>query len=202
MADSTTPAGTARQLHALEEEFGLPAAEILDTINRRNRCKIAVRGAIAEAHLIRRLGELQRRGAIGGFEDFDRDGYPDVRVDLSGRSFLVECKNVQKEGLQDTGGRAPPRRRGRTPAPPSITVDFQRTRAPIGHPELRYYAPDEFQVLAACLWNRTQQWDFLIVATRDLPRHATYRDRLATRVVVGEPPGVWTDDLAALLRTL
>jgi hypothetical protein len=31
------------QLHELEREFGLPAREILDVINRRNRCKIAVR---------------------------------------------------------------------------------------------------------------------------------------------------------------
>ena len=42
-------------LEALEDEFGLPALEILDIINRRNRCKIAVRGAIAEAHLLRHL---------------------------------------------------------------------------------------------------------------------------------------------------
>jgi hypothetical protein len=38
-------------LHALEREFGLPAEQILDVINRRNRCKIAVRGAIAEWYL-------------------------------------------------------------------------------------------------------------------------------------------------------
>jgi hypothetical protein len=113
---------------------------------------------------------------------------------------LPGAENVQKEDEGRAGGGASSR--GRRLTPPSITVDFQRTRAPIGHPGLRYYAPDEFHVLAVCLWNRTQQWGFVFVATRDLPRHATYRDRLASKVTVGEPPGIWTDDLAALLRGL
>src|SRR4051794_25979908 len=170
---------TQRQLHELEAEFGLPAHEILDTINGRNRCKIAVRGAVAERHLIRLLDHLKQRGQIDGYEDFDVDGQPDIRVDVGGRSYFIECKNVEKEK---------PRKRGPSP---SITVDFQRTRAPIGHPELRYYAPDEFHVLAACLWNRTQQWQFLFAATRDLPRQPKYLDRLSPKVVVGEPAGVW-----------
>jgi hypothetical protein len=183
-------ARTQRQLHALEVEFGLPAHEILDTINRRNRCKIAVRGAIAERHLIRLLEQFKQRSMIDDFEDFDVDGRPDIRVDVGGRFYFVECKNVEKEKARKGG------------VSPTITVDFQRTRAPIGHPDLRYYAPDEFQVLAACLWNRTQEWRFLFVATRDLPRHAKYAARLSAKVVVGEPTGAWTDDLAALLKVL
>jgi hypothetical protein len=84
------------QLHVLEREFNLPANEILDIINRRNRCKIAVRGAIAEAFLIRYLRALRAARTIDDFEDFDKDGYPDCRVDIDGRSFFVECKNVEK----------------------------------------------------------------------------------------------------------
>lgn len=183
------------QLHDLEREFGLPSREILDIINRRNRCKIAVRGAIAEAHLIVHLRRLVESGAIDGFEDFDLDGMPDCRVDFGGRSFLVECKNVEKLGET---------KRPRKEVPP-VTIDFWRTRAPVGKAWERYYSPDEFQVLAACLWNRTGAWEFRFAATAELPRHPSYEDRILNRVVVdvapsvpGEPP-LWTPDLPSLL---
>lgn len=177
--------GLPARLHTLEEEFGLSAVQILDTINNRNRCKIAVRGAIAEAHLIRELTRLKTAGSIDGFEDFDQDGHPDCRVDVNGKSFLVECKNVQR------GTRGP------------ITIDFWRTRAPIGRPWERYYATDEFQVVAACLWNRTGNWEFRYAATVELPRHPSFTDRLTNKQTV-EPsaPGLWTPDLIGLLSRL
>lgn len=154
------------ELHALEAEFGLSALEILDIINRRNRCKIAVRGAIAEAHLLRLLREMKDAGDISEFEDFDRDGYPDCRVDYHGRPFLLECKNVRNRSSGD------------------VDIDFQRTRNPIGRPWERYYLPSEFEVVAACLWNRSRRWEFVFAATADLPRHPDYRDRVAPKVVV------------------
>jgi hypothetical protein len=180
-------APNAEQLHALEVEFGLSAREVLDVINNRNRCKIAVRGAIAEAHLVRLLRELRARGHIEAFEDFDRDGYPDCSVAYRGRSFLVECKNVRK----------------RTQGP--ISIDFQRTRNPIDRKWERYYLPTEFDVVAACLWNRTSQWDFLFAATIDLPRHAAYPERITTRVVVDTRPvpgSVWSRRLLDVLDRL
>ena len=178
------------ELHALEHEFGLPAWEILDTINRRNRCKIAVRGAIAEAHLIRHLRRLEEAGYIQGFEDFDRDAYPDCRVDYDGRSFFVECKNVQKQKRQ----------RGETEP---VTIDFKRTRNPMANPEARYYGPEEFEIVAACLWNRTRQWVFRFAVTADLPRHPQYPDRILDIVTVdvAESP-IWTANLAILLSRL
>ncbi len=160
-----TELGKTRSIHELEEEFGLSAHQILDVILRRNRCKIAVRGAVAEAHLLGVIGELRTTGVITAFEDFDRDGYPDVRIDFEGRGFLVECKNVEKEKRAA-----------------AVTVDFQRTRNPIGKPWERYYRPSEFDILAACLWNRTGRWEFRYIATADLPRHEKYPDRLSNRV--------------------
>lgn len=183
MDDAPSPA----QLHALEAEFGLSAREVLDIINSRNRCKIAVRGAIAEAHLIRYLRTLRAGGEIERFEDFDRDGYPDCRVDYRGRSFLVECKNVRK------------RVRG------AIDVDFQRTRNPIDRRWERYYLPTEFDIVAACLWNRTGRWEFLFAATAELPRHPLYPDRVATSVVVMPPGGgstIWSQHLPEVLDRL
>jgi hypothetical protein len=190
--------GVGKQLHALEDEFGLPAGEILEIINRRNRCKIAVRGAIAEAYLIRLLRQLREAGTIDDFEDFDIDGHPDCRVDIAGRSFLVECKNVEKLN---------PTRRPRRTEPP-ITIDFQRTRDPKGVAGARYYLPNEFDVVAACLWNRTGRWEFLFAATSELPRHAKYPDRIGNRVKIpvplNQPSGslLWTNDLPSLLNRL
>lgn len=175
-----------RELHELEQEFGLRAADILDIINRRNRCKIAVRGAIAEAHLLRHPADLQARGVIERFEDYDIDGHPDCRVWHRNRAFLLECKNVRKERLVDG-------------AP---TIDLQRTRNPIGKPWERYYLPDEFQIVAACLWNRTRSWEFRFAATKQLPRHSQYSDRLSTVRVVSDASGPWTPDLSEVLERL
>jgi hypothetical protein len=180
------------QLHALEQEFGMSAREVLDVINSRNRCKIAVRGAIAEAHLIFYLRELLRRGAVDGFEDFDRDGYPDCRVDYHGQGYLLKCKNVRKS---ESSG--------------PMAIDFQRTRNPIERKWERYYQPNEFDIVAACLWNRTGKWEFLFAATEDLPRHPQYPDRLATRVIVTPPSAslpthatVWKPRLPEVLERL
>lgn len=174
-----------RYTHWMEKEFGLPARQILDVINGRNRCKIAVRGAIAEAYLIRLLQAMKIEGKITDFEDFDIDGHPDCRVDYRGHAFLVECKNVQK-------GKTGP-----------VTIDFWRTRSPKEKPWERYYQLQEFQVVAACLWNRTGTWDFRFAATADLPRHPEYADRLLNRLEVDlDESERWTADLASLLTRL
>ncbi len=178
--------------HELESQFALSAREILDVIRRHNRCLIAVRGAIAEEHLRRILDDLQRRNSIEGFEQIDQDGRPDFEVRYSGQTFLIECKNVEKPKTQSRSGR--------------ITVDFQRTRNQRLGPEHRFYRPDEFHVLAACLWNRIGRWSFVYVATELLPRHPRHSDRVYNRVVVpladnrlDEP---WSESLIGVLGQL
>lgn len=180
----------SRQLHTLEIEFGLSAAEILDVINHRNRCKIAVRGAIAEAHLKLYFERLVEAGQLERFIDFDRDGYPDYEVVYQGETLLVEVKNVRQYS-------------GKNPDAP-IRVEIQRTRAPIGKPWERYYAPSEFAIVAACLWNRTRQWEYRFAAVETLPRHPQYPDRLATIVPVDRDPeqvpgSIWYRALPELL---
>lgn len=176
------------QLHELEPEFGPSAHEILTVILNRNRCRIAVRGAIAEAHLLRELRRLQDSGAIESFQDFDRDGYPDVKVVREGKSFLIECKNVERKI------------RGQ------ITVDFQRTRNPIDTKWERYYLPTEFDVLAACLYNRTERWEFRYAATKNLQRHRLYPDRLSNRVKLPDAPAIendaWSSSLVHVLEQI
>ncbi|HEY1350495.1 MAG TPA: hypothetical protein VGF67_12805 [Ktedonobacteraceae bacterium] len=181
-----------RKLHDLEVEFGLSASEILDSINRRNRCKIAVRGAIAEAHLYRYLKDLSDKGLIDAFEDFDQDGHPDCSVTFASHTFLIECKNAEKE--QHPASR--------------ITIDFQRTRNQKADPSGRFYSPDEFDIVAACLWNRTREWRFCFAATRSLPTHPHYPHRLSNHVLVdsgdlvSETQRIWLHSLPDLLKRL
>lgn len=178
-------------LHALEREFGLPALQILDIINRRNRCKIAVRGAIAEGYLHQYVSDLQQQGMIEGFLDMDQDGRPDFQVTYQGRPFTVECKNVEKQKR----------------AAISVTIDFKRTRNWKDQPERRFYELGEFDVLAACLWNRTGSWEFRFAATKDLTPHPQYAGRLSDKVVVDVAPtpgqpSIWRPDLADTLARL
>lgn len=182
--------------HPLEQAFELSAYEILDVILNRNRCLIAVRGAIAEEHLKRKLQFLKAEGQIEDFEEYDKDGQPDFVIFLIEQRFRLECKNVEKQkGHKE-----------------EITIDFQRTRAPTGarNPNVgregRYYKPEEFEVLAACLWNRTGKWTYVFVATKDLPRHSEFPDRLSNRVTVplhadslSEP---WSHSLVDVLKHL
>lgn len=182
-------------MHKLEEEFGLSAERILDVINKHNRCKIAVRGAIAEEHLELHLKKLQHKGLIAGFTALDIDGKPDFIVPFSGRSFTIECKNVRKDSGKTT-----------------IDIDFKRTRNPTGRrnasrgPEARFYSPEEFDILAASLWNRTGKWEFAFVATKDLPAHRLHPGRLSDAVVVplkdGEVYPPWSRNLNAILDRL
>ena len=122
--------------------------------DRRNRTLISVRGAIAEVHLRRVLIRLKEEGIISEYEEFDRDGHRDFAVVYQANRFLIECKNAEKEKPRKTPGASP------------ITVDFQRTRNQQRGPQYRFYAPDEFHVLAACLWNRTGRWEFVYIATK------------------------------------
>jgi hypothetical protein len=183
---------TEQKLHDLEAEFGLSASEILDIINQRNRCKIAVRGAVAEAHLNRYLKNLYVQGIIEVFEDFDRDSYPDCSVTFASQTFLIECKNVEKE---------------KRPGSP-ITIDFQRTRNQKDDPSGRFYSPDEFDIVAACLWNRTKEWKFRFAATGSLPGHLRYLNRISNHVTIDtgqllpEVKQVWFSYLPDLLQLL
>lgn len=181
-------------MHPLERDFEMSASEILDVIAKHNRCLIAVRGAIAEEHLERHLEALREQGSITEFTALDKDGRPDFIIPYRNKQFTVECKNVRKP-------------RGKRI---EIDIDFKRTRNPTGKrnqargPEGRFYSPEEFDILAACLWNRTGQWAFAFVATRDLLPHRAYPDRLSDEVVVPYSSGTveapWSTNLMDILN--
>lgn len=153
-ADGTPPR------HVLEEQFALSSEQILDIISGRNRLAVAVRGGVAEHHLEQ---QLMRAPGVSAVRRLDVDAKHDFDVTLKdGRTLRVECKN------------ASPRRT----ADGSYKVEVQKTRASKGDPASRFYSADGFDVVAACLFSSTGQWDFRFGSTRKMPRHSDFPDRL------------------------
>ncbi len=135
-------------VHQLSRELELSETEVLDLIQGARRLKMAVRGWVAEHHLVQKLQ------AVPGVEECrrnDEEGAPDIQLRFEGSALLdVECKNVLRKPTADG----------------SIRVDFQRTRASKSDPCSRYYSSDDFDVLAACLHARTEKWEYSFALTR------------------------------------
>lgn len=162
--------------HVLEEEFDLTSAEILEIIANRTRLAVAVRGGVAEHHLLR---QLQASPDVVSVEPIDRDGEPDLDVTLAGgRRVLVECKNVSPNRYADGSPR----------------VEVQKTRSQRGDPAGRFYRPDQFDVVAACLYAVTGRWEFRFKGTTGMDRHPRHPDRLG---VLHRVDATWSPDLVA-----
>lgn len=176
---ASTEVAASAPLHQLAGEFQLSSAEILDLIESAPRLKMAVRGWVAETHLVRALASLPE---ITECTPIEEDGRPDVRVGLGGgRPLYIECKNVLRRPYADGG----------------LRIDFQRTRAAKGDPCSRYYAPDEFDVVAACLHPRTERWEFRFAPTYSLDPHERCSGKLSNRARIDER---WSPDAVAVLR--
>jgi hypothetical protein len=112
----------------------------------------------------------------------DVEGHPDVRLRFEGSRWLnIECKNVLR---QTAAGKVP-------------RLDFQRTRASKRDPCSRYYGPEDFDVVAACLHAVTEKWEFRYVLPEHLAPHARCRGKLSNNVRVDER---WAVDAQAVLR--
>jgi hypothetical protein len=174
----TTGADAVASLHDLEEQFDMSSTEILEMISKRNRLTVAVRGGVAEHHLARILaGE---RG-VSSVSSLDKDGQHDFDVTMTdGRAVRVECKNCSPERYANG----------------DIKVEVQKTRATQGEPAGRFYRPEQFDVLAACLYGPTREWRFAYRATHLMERHAQHPDRLAPLHRVTDS---WADTLREAL---
>jgi len=154
--------------HKLLDELQIAPEALLDLISSASRLKMAVRGWVAESHL-----EIHLRGIrqISECTRLQGDGRPDISLRWKGsRPILVECKNV----LRTTYAGGIPK------------LDFQRTRASKSDPCSRYYSPDEFQVVAACLHPVTETWTFKFALTTDLPPHTSCSGRIDNNIRVGD----------------
>jgi len=176
-------------MHKLEQLFQLSAADIFDVILKNNRTMMNLKGAIAQEHLERHLLRLKREGVIEDIGRIDKDGKPDFEISFSGTRLFLECKNVQKE----------PKGKNK-----NITIDFWKTRyQKTSGPISRFYHEDEFQLLAACLFNRTGKWGFRFIQTSRLPRHPEDKKRYHNRVSLesSTPYGkYWSDSLLEVLK--
>lgn len=161
--------------HKLLAQFGLPIDKLLDLIAANKRLHTAVRGGVAEQHL---LTLLKRTAGVTGVKKLDLDGQPDFSLQYRRLPLRIECKNVSPKLV-----RGVPR------------VDFQKTRAAKGNPCSRYYAPSQFEVLAACIYPVTQRWDFRFSLTKSLPPHSKCRGKISDRILVDG----WAEDLPSLL---
>lgn len=154
------PPASGAQVHALEEQYALPAQEILEIIGERKRLAMAVRGGVAEHHAGRQLrADASVREARVGHQE----GPPDYFVTLrDGQEVTVEVKNA-----------SPKTYRGGIPK-----VEVQKTRASRGDPLSRLYTTDAFDVLAACMVGPTGTWSFKYKRSANLKPHPDHPDRI------------------------
>ena len=82
-----------------------------------------------------------------------------------------------------------------------LTVDFQRTRSSTDQDgdtrRQRLYHLDEIDVVGACLFYRTMNWQFIFGHSRHFIIHKNYNDRYANKFVIKE--GKWSSDLISCL---
>jgi hypothetical protein len=167
-------------IHALEGEFSLSAEEILDIIRERPRLGMAVRGGVAEQHL---YNLLSADPAVTGLRIGQQEGPPDLFVTMGSAGLVsVECKNVSPKTLKDG-----------TPK-----VETQKTRASKGDPKSRYYAPEQFDVVAACMYGPWRRWEFRYKRSSQLDRDRTYPDRIAA---IQRIDASWSSKLLDALAT-
>ena len=156
-AESARTARASVELHDLEREYGLSAAEILEIVSERSRLAMAVRGGVAEHHLGRVLAKDR---LVKGAETGQQEGPPDFWVTLRTPSSLtIECKNA-----------SPKRYANNDPK-----VEIQKTRASRGDPLSRLYPLDAFDLVAACMYGPTGNWDFRFKRAANWSRIPTTR---------------------------
>ena len=168
---------TTTHLHQLAHEFQLSESEVLDLIASARRLKMAVRGWVAEEHLVRQLNLVE---GVDECERLDEEGRPDVKLIYRGVPLLIECKNVLRQ--RSANGLA--------------RMDFQRTRASKGDPCSRYYSSTEFDVLAACLHAVEEQWTYRFAIPNSLDAHLKCPGKLSNNVRIDDR---WRKDAATVL---
>jgi hypothetical protein len=163
--------------HVLERQFDLTSRQILDIIGGRNRLSVAVRGGVAEHHLERLLTSAE---GVSRVDRLDVDAMHDFDVMLTDHRIVrVECKNASPKRLANGDSR----------------VEVQKTRSSKGDPASRFYPVDAFDVVAACIYPLSGEWEFRFGRTAEMARHRDFPDRLAPMQTIGNS---WVDTLPGL----
>ncbi len=161
----------------LVEAFGMSSDALFELIQTNARLLMAVRGGVAERHLLRVLSALP---GVTECHQPTGDFAPDVSLRFMDQRLLVECKNVLRTVGKDGIAR----------------MDLMKTRASQNDPCSRFYRFDQFDLVAGCLHAQTQRWDFRYVLPGALDEHGKCEGRIAPRVRLDDR---WTDDVASVL---
>lgn len=175
--------------HPLEDQFNASAWDIMSAIPRGFRAQVDVKGKLAEYFLNKGLEKLVEDGTIEDCLWQDKDGQPDFIVTFKSRQLRIECKNVRSKGLFRD--------------PPGYKIEIQKTRNAIGGGPARGYKVDEFDVLAACLFNQTHEWTYLFASTASLARREHEPQFLQIMQLV--PTAVttpWSTNLVSVLASI
>lgn len=179
--------------HELERYFGLSADRLFDVIRANPRCLMNVKGAVAEEHLRLEIEGLKAQGVVDSYT-IGGEGKPDFTLEHDGRRTVVECKDVEKA-----------KNKANREALVSVTIDFKKTRNQLQGKHLRFYHRTEFDIVAACLFNRTGEWRFVFAPTSSFAEHPDHPGlgHLSDKLVVmreGRLLPNWNGNLETLLR--
>lgn len=181
--------------HPLETTLNASARDILDAVSSGFRAQVDVRGKLAELYLYRVLTGLQDQGVLSELRWSDADGEPDFFLRYRNHHFSIQCKNVRSGTSRCRGGE-----------PGSFRVELQKTRGGIDArtgQKTRLYRPDEFDIVAVCLFNQERAWRYVYAASKDLARHRKQTDRLEVMHPISRPTTPpWRDDLVETLESL
>lgn len=151
----------ASQIHDLEAAYGLTASDVLDIIQTNARLGMAVRGGVAERHL---QLQLESHPLVTDVRPGNVEGPPDFIATVAGSTGVrIECKNA-----------SPKTYAGNVPK-----VEVQKTRASKDDPTSRFYGTDAFDVVAACLFGPTSEWEFRFCRTDRLTPHPQHANKIA-----------------------
>jgi len=168
--------------HTLEELFKAPAWNILTAIEHGHRARTDVKGKLAEYYLNQYMHKRRDQIGIDSLLWSDATGQPDFIVEIAGKTHKIECKNIRSGDAIFRDG--------------NFKVEIQKTRNAIAGGPSRGYKFDEFDILAACLFNQTGEWKFLFCSTVNLERQPKHPDYLVIFQKV--PPtasGHWRENL-------
>ena len=173
--------------YKLEKEWKCTKDDIINAVSAGFRAQVDVKGKLAELFLSYLLKQLKENRIIDDFRWNDKDSEPDFIVIIQGNEYNLECKNVRsgEKMLREDGYR----------------LEVQKTRNSKDGSNTRSYRIDEFDLVAACLFNQVGKWDYLFAATKKLELKKGATNLLKTmQPIPFEPNDTWRPTLLEAIR--
>ncbi len=177
--------------HPLEEKLKSSARDILDAILGGRRAQTDVKGKLAELHLYNHLKNIEQSKAISDLKWLDFDGQPDFAFVHRSYELHLECKNVRDKVYASKNNERYKPYRG------SPQIETQKTRnSQDPKNNTRAYDVNEFDIVAACLFNQTGRWEFRFALSTALERRPENPNLLGTyHPVYDSDDGPWSENI-------